>query len=253
MFGMFKNWRRRRIYQQPIPQDWLSIIQQNVPYYRKLPPELQKKLQGYVQLFIDEKGFEGCGGLQLNDEVKITIAAQACILLLGWDVLDIFPSLTSVLVYPDAYFAPVDYEEEGGIVVEGEEFRSGEAWSHGNIVLAWNEIKENASGGGYNLVLHEFAHQLDYDYAATETISEKETDTKLKGWVEVLSREYEKHVESTQKKRKTLIDDYGALNMAEFFAVATETFFERPKAMKRKHPELYHQLSLFYEQDPASY
>lgn len=254
MFGL-KHLRRRRLMQQPLPGEWLSIIQQNVPYYHRLPGNKQKRLQGLIQIFLDEKLFEGCGGLQLTDEIKVTVAAQACILLLGSSDYTVYPGLRSILIYPTEYFAPVKRYREGGVIEEGNQSRLGESWSRGHIVLAWDAVKHGASDirDGSNLVFHEFAHQLDYEYGATEQAENPDLHSSYLAWARVLSAEYRRHIRNLERNHQTLMDAYGAANLAEFFAVATEYFFERPGELKNKHPELYEQLVLFYKQNPAEY
>lgn len=254
MFG-FKKWRRKRLMKQPLPEEWLSILKENVPYFQHLPPELQTKLQGFTQVFLNEKTFEGCAGLKLTDEIRVTIAAQACILLLGIDDLTSFyEGLRSVLVYPESYVAKVKNTNNSFFVEEGFQRRHGEAWSRGHVVLAWNEVKKGASDihDGENLVFHEFAHQLDYDYGATEQVESDDQSSYL-SWGWVVGNEYNNLLKALKRNQQTLIDEYGATNLAEFFAVVTETFFEKPAALQKRHPDLYKQLTEFYQQDPASY
>lgn len=255
MFGFTKR-RRRRLMQQDFPDEWLRILKNTVPYYQQLPEDQQKKLQGLINIFIDEKTFEGCGGLQITDEIKVTIAAQACILILGLkDLSSFYPGLRSILVYPRHYFARVKQHHEGGVVEEGVQSRHGEAWSHGNIVLAWDEVKQGAGDyrDGQNLVFHEFAHHLDYEYGATQPIADSDEETSFLAWARILSNEYEGFLDDLRKRQETLFDEYGAENMSEFFAVVTECFFEQPKEMKHSHSELYEQLTKFYQQDPLQY
>lgn len=255
MFG-FKKRRRRHLMDKTFPQEWLSVLDKNVPYYRKLPERFQKKLQGLVHIFLDEKTFEGCGGLEMTDEIRVTIAAQASILMLGLDDLaGFYPDLRSVLVYPHHYVAKVKKHHQSFFVEEGLEQRHGESWSHGNIVLAWNEVKRGASDihDGHNLVFHEFAHQLDYEHGATDQIESSDTPSRYISWARVMGEEYQSFLQSLEDNQQTLLDTYGATNLAEFFAVVTETFFEKPRLLQKKHPELYRQLQHFYKQDPANY
>lgn len=252
----FKKRRRQRLMQKPFPKAWVEILHQNVPYFRRLPDHHQQKLQGLIHIFLDEKRFEGCGGLQITDEIRLTIAAQACILMLGLNDLSAFyPDLRSVLVYPHYYVANVKNHHQSFFVEEGFEHRNGEAWSHGNIVLAWDEVKRGASDidDGQNLVFHEFAHQLDYESGATEQVESDYEESHYLSWARVMGDEYQNFLHDLKHHQQTVIDSYGATNLAEFFAVVTECFFERPKALKKKHPDLYGQFHEFYLQDPASY
>lgn len=254
MFGL-KKWRRRRTMSQPFPDEWKRILHRNVPYAELLPSDLQKKLRGYIQLFLEEKTFEGCAGLEIDDEIRVTIAAQACILMLGSsDLSTFYESLRSVLVYPESYVAKVKDHHNSFFVEEGFQHRQGEAWSRGNIVLAWDEVKKGASDihDGQNLVFHEFAHQLDYEYGATEQV-EYEEESHFLSWARVLGGEYQNFLQSLEQNQQTLIDEYGATNLAEFFAVITECFFEKPRELKSKHPQLYRELTEFYQQDPSEY
>ncbi|MDZ7659904.1 M90 family metallopeptidase [Fodinibius sp.] len=255
MFG-FKKWRRKRLLKKSFTDDQLAILKKNVPYYHHLPLHLQEKLVGLTQIFLDEKRFEGCAGLEVTEEIRISIAAQASILLLGTDDLSYFyEDLRSVLVYPKKYVAKVKKRNNGIFVEEGFEQRHGEAWSHGYVILAWNEVQQGASDirDGQNLVFHEFAHQLDYEYGATEQIESQNADSSYLSWAKVLGREYNNFLNKLKQNQQSLIDEYGATNPAEFFAVVTELFFEKPKQLKNKHPQLYSQLTEFYQQDPAAY
>lgn len=255
MFG-FKKWRRRRLMKQSFPDQWSKILHKNVPYARQLPADRQKKLKGLINIFLDEKRFEGCAGLEITDEIRVTIAAQACILMLGLDDLSYFyDDLRSVLVYPESYVAEVKNHHNSFFVEEGFQRRHGEAWSHGNVILTWDEVQKGASDihDGQNLVFHEFAHQLDYEYGATDQIEQNYDESHFLSWARVMGQEYQKFLRSLEQNQQTLIDSYGATNLAEFFAVISECFFEKPKELKAQHPKLYKQLREFYQQDPTSY
>ena len=255
MFGFTKR-RRRRLMKQAFPDDWLNILQKNVPYYQHLPDELQTKLRGFINIFLDEKTFEGCAGLKITNEIRVTIAAQACILLLGiQDVSTFYEDLRSILVYPERYVAKIKTQHDSFFVEEGFQQRNGEAWQRGHVVLAWDEVRKGASDihDGQNLVFHEFAHQLDYEYGATEQVEEQYEESSYLSWARVVGGEYRKFLRALQRNQHTLINAYGAKNLAEFFAVITECFFEKPRELRKKHPDLYQQLTGFYRQDPAEY
>ncbi len=238
---------------KPLPEEWMSIIQRNVTYYSCLTPETRQKLQGLIQIFLAEKRFEGCGGLDITDEVRITIAAQACILLLGRET-DIYPKLQSILVYPHAYIARMTQRHSDGIVMESLQVLIGETWSQGSLVLAWDDVKRSAGDvhDGHNVVFHEFAHQLDYESGAAEGAPRLPNRSSYIAWARVLGKEYQSLLDNLEHHRKTLLDSYAATNPAEFFAVVTEFFFEKPVQLKNRHPELYEQLRTFYQQDPVS-
>lgn len=243
---------RQRIIQYEFPAEWLEILKENVPFYNLLPAGQQRELQQLVMVFAEEKTFEGCGGLELTDEIIITIAAQACILLLGQNH-DLYPNLRTILIYPTAYFAPEVRHLRDGSILETVQFRFGESWSRGQVVLAWDEIKQDTLdiNDGHNLVFHEFAHQLDYEYGIADKIPAMVRRSKYMTWARILSDEYDKLLTDSLNNRETLLNKYGAISHSEFFAVATEYYFEKPVELKKLHPELYEQLNDFYKLDTA--
>ena len=251
MFG-FKKRRRKRLMSLEFPGEWRGVVERNVPYYRRLPPERRRELEGLIRIFLDEKDFEGCGGLEITDEIRITIAAQACLLLLGRET-DIYPDLRSVLVYPGTYVSRYAVDQPDGTVLEEEEPNLGESWGDGYVILSWDEIERDSSrgGDGRNLVLHEFAHQLDDESGASDGAPLLPDRSMYADWARVLGGEYDALVEKAERRRRTLLDKYGAESPAEFFAVATECFFEQPAELRRTHRSLYDQLKAFYNQDPA--
>jgi Mlc titration factor MtfA (ptsG expression regulator) len=246
--------RRARLKRQQFPPEWLTIVKRNVPYYSYLPNDAQNELQGLILIFLEEKEFEGCDGLKITDEIRLIIAAQACILLLGRET-DIYPTLRSILVYPHGYVAPIRHRQPDGTIVEGVQPRLGESWSRGNVVLSWDDVRKGASDihDGHNLVFHEFAHQLDNESGAAEGVPELPKRSMYIAWARVLGREYETLIHNVEMHRPTLLDQYGANNPAEFFAVATECFFEKAFELKRLHPQLYETLQSFFQQDPATF
>jgi Mlc titration factor MtfA (ptsG expression regulator) len=252
VFGFFKRRRRERLRSAPFPASWLEIIEKNVTAYARLPDPDRRELLGLVQVFLAEKHFEGCGGLELTDEVKVTIAAHACRLLLRRRT-DVFPRLITVLVYPRAYVAKAVEPIGGGAVLEGERVRLGEAWKGGVAVVSWDDLRATARGRNYgrNLVLHEFAHLLDMEDGAADGTPVLEHRDRYAAWSEVMGAEYERLRRQSALGRYTVLDDYGATNPAEFFAVATESFFEKPGVLRKRHPELYEELKAYYRQDPA--
>lgn len=245
--------RRRRLREKAFPKKWTTVLEHNVPYYATLPAERRRELEGHIQVFLAEKHFEGCGGLEMTDEIRVTIAAQACILLLGRET-DYYPALTSVLVYPDTYVAHVKRRQLDGTVAEEEQGRLGESSSRGAVVLSWDAVLRGAADihDGRNVVLHEFAHQLDQESGAAEGAPRLPKRSMYVAWARVLGREYTALIEKIDEHRPDVLDAYGAASPAEFFAVATESFFERPVELRAAHPELYEQLKLFYRQDPAA-
>ena len=251
MFG-FKRFRRKRWRSQPFPPEWQEFVRRNVGYCRYLTPDEQTELQGHIQVFLHEKNFEGCGGLEITDEIRVTIAAQACILLLHRES-DYFPHTTSILVYPSHYFAVTADRLAGGGIKEKLEGRLGESWMRGPIVLSWDDVLRGAADpdDGHNVVFHEFAHELDSEDGTMEGAPILPDATMYTAWAHVLSTEYERLLADLAHDHRHLIDGYGASNPAEFFAVVTEAFFEKPVQLKGRHPELYEQMKSFYQQDPA--
>jgi len=241
--------RRKRLAALPFPSDWREIIERNVPLYRRLPEALKAQLHGLVQVFLAEKRFEGCGGLEITDEIKVTIAAQACMLLLNREPT-YFPKLGTILVYPDTYVAK-SISSDGHIVSDEDSTRLGESWQNGPVVLAWNSVTGGTSNvhDARNVVLHEFAHQLDQEDGTADGAPILAERSRYVAWARVLGSEYE----AMQRRRRSVMDRYGATNPAEFFAVATETFFEKPRQMQKRHPELYSELRDYYRLDPVTW
>jgi len=254
MFGLFdfKKRRRERLRSEPFPDAWEAILGRNMTLYERLGDEDRKTLRGHVQVFLAEKHYEGCGGLILSDEIRVTIAAQACLLQLRREA-DYFPRLVTILVYPSAYVAHDRQPIGGGGVLEGEVERLGEAWRDGVIVLAWDEVIAGARNiaDGRNVVLHEFAHQLDQQDGASDGTPVLENRIRYESWARVFEDEYERLRRNTWLGRPSVLDEYGATNPAEFFAVATECFFEKPRALQQKHPDLYRELLNYYKIDTS--
>jgi Mlc titration factor MtfA (ptsG expression regulator) len=247
----WKKRRRARILAQPFPPAWRAILERNVPSVAALDAGERKTLEDKVRIFLAEKRFEGCGGLQLTDEMRVTVAAQASILLLHLDQEeDVFPTVTSVLVYPSAYRVPSEPAADG--IVIDDVVRTGEAWRQGTVVLAWDEVLRCARDPRHNLVLHEFAHALDQEDGSADGAPRLPHQAMYGPWAHALGAAYEDLATAIREGRPTTIDVYGATSPAEFFAVATEAFFGRPQALRRTQPELYEQLRAFYRQDPAS-
>ena len=254
MFSYFKNRRRNRILAEPFPSGWLAIIDRNVPLFSRLPDKDREELLRHVRIFLAEKHFEGCGGLELTDEMRVTTAAHACLLLLHRD-MDYYPRLDSILVYPDAYVVPVEDHTEHGLVTEGEDILDGEAWQTGVVVLSWKDVLLSGKDefDGRNLVLHEFAHQLDMENGEADGIPDLPLGGKFADWIRVMNEELDRLRSDADRGNPTVLDTYGAEDLAEFFAVATESFFEQPVEMKEYHSELYGLLVEFYRQDPLQY
>jgi MtfA peptidase len=252
VFG-FKYKRREKIRSQPFPENWLEILEKNIAYYHQLNSDDQAELRGHIQIFLNEKEFEGFDGLEITDEIKVTIAAQACILLLHRET-DYYPTLHTILVYPHPFYSQIKHRLEGGIIEEGEQGRLGESWYRGPVILAWDDVQLSAHdyNDGHNVVFHEFAHQLDSESGANEGTPLLPERSMYIAWARVLSEEYQELLDHLKHHHKSDIDAYGATNPSEFFAVVTEYFFEKPNQLKMRHPELYEQFKNFYKLDTAS-
>ena len=251
MFEFIKRPHRTKLRETPLPPEWTAIIGKNVPLAKRLTVEERARLDGLVQIFLDEKSFEGAGGLTIDDEIRVTIAAQACLLLVNREVEAPYPDLASIVVYPHAWRTQ-KRERAGGVVLESESVNLGESWSKDLVVLAWDRAKSDGRNpaDGHNVVLHEFAHQLDAEDGAVD--GAPALDRKHYGpWAKVLGAEFEELRAMVDAGERSDLDAYGATNAPEFFAVVTEEFFEQPDQMARNHPQLYRQLALFFRQDPA--
>lgn len=243
MFKFLRDMHRAKVRDRTFPPENVAIIEKNVAYFAQLSPEDKRELIGHVKVFLDEKHFEGAGGLELSDEIRVTIAAQACVLLLHRDT-DYYPGLVSIVVYPAAYLAKT---RKAGI--EREQSRLGESHSYDRVVVAWDAVRSGAANthDAHNVVLHEFAHQLDYEDGLYDGTPSLPNRSAIRTWARVFTEDFQK----LAAEGDDVLDDYGAENSAEFFAVATEAFFEKPASLRAKHPKLYEQLALYFKQDPA--
>jgi Mlc titration factor MtfA (ptsG expression regulator) len=253
LLGWLRRRRRKRVLEKPFPEAWRAILDRRVPMYGRLTADERAHLERIVQILVAEKHFEGCNGFEITDEVRVTIAGHAACLLLG-NERDYYPRLRSIVVYPDIFVARGEFEAPDGTVVYDADERAGESWDLGAVVLAWDEVLQSGRnlGDGYNVVLHEFAHQLDQSDREADGTPILKDPALRERWAEVMQADYDALHRDLDEGRATVLDPYAAEDPAEFFAVASETFFESPKRLKRKHPELYALLSGFYRQDPAS-
>lgn len=249
----FRRRRRRKILAEPFPPEWDEIIASNVAQSHWLNAADRNKLRRATQVVVREKYWEGCQGLAMTDEIRVTIAAQASFLLLGFDGY-FFDRLLTVLVYPDEYVAPETIRGSGGFQIETAAARLGEAWHGGPVILSWPDVLHGVQvpDDGENVVLHEFAHVLDMHDKEADGMPPMESGEQYRTWQQVMSREFDRLVRHAEHGRPTLLNQYGATNEAEFFAVATESFFEEPRDLQIEHPKLYEVLKAFYKQDPAT-
>ncbi|CAN5136509.1 zinc-dependent peptidase [soil metagenome] len=250
MFDFLKAPRRKTLRETPLTDAQWEIVLDRVPLVRKLDDERRARLAGLMQIFLDEKNFEGGGGFEITDDVRLVIASEACLLLVHRDVDVPYPDLSSIVVYPNAWKTKRRAHAGSGVLIEEEGVNLGESWSKDLVVLSWERVKNDAmnANDGHNVVLHEFAHQLDAEDGAVDGSPELPTRKRYGRWASVFQPEFEALVEGA----KSDIDHYGATNPAEFFAVVTEEFYEQPHSLSESHPALFTELVKFYGFDPRS-
>ena len=246
--------KRRRIRARPFPAAWRDILKRRVPCVRAMPADLQLQLKQHIQVFVAEKAFIGCDGLEITDEMRVTIAAFACLLILNRP-RDFYPELHQILVYPGSFVVDRSHTDDIGVAHHRREVLSGESWSEGQVVLSWHDTLEGAAipDDGQNVAIHEFAHQLDQETGVANGAPALARRAHYARWSRVLGAEFEQLQARAEHGQPSLFDDYGASDPAEFFAVISEVFFEQPQAMATEHPALYRELALFYRLDPLNW
>ncbi len=246
--------RRGRIERDPFPPQWRGVLRRRVPYFRRLPPDLQLQLKKHIQVFLAEKAFLGCDGLVVTDEMRVTIAAHACLLILNRRT-DYFPNLRQILVYPGAFIVDRVRTDATGVLQEQRQVLSGESWTQGQVILSWEDVVAGASivDDGRNVVIHEFAHQLDQESGHANGAPMLARRDHYRRWSRVLSDEFVRLQDRARAGQATLLSHYGATDPAEFFAVASEVFFEQPESLAAEHPALYRELGRYYRVDPLSW
>jgi len=260
MLGFLGRRRRRRLRARPFPEAWREILLETFPAYARADDDVRSRVHPLVNVFVGEKRFEGAGGQRITDEIRVSIAAQACWILIGIDPEQPYPRLRTIIVYPWPYVASSRQVSPAGVVTEERSTRSGESWSHmpgtgagGPVVLAWDEVTRGARRphDGRNVVYHEFAHRLDALATGMDGAPSLGGADRYDAWSQVLGRHFEALRADLAAGRQTTLRPYGATSPAEFFAVATEMYFERPGEMRRELPDLFEQLLGFYKWDPA--
>jgi MtfA peptidase len=258
---MWNALRRKKLLATPLSSKWQRLVETGCAFYQRLPAADRRELAGHIQVFLAEKNFEGCGGLAITEEIRVVVAALASLLLLHRRT-DYYARLRTILVYPGSYVVPVTRHVSGGVWEEGWQSRSGECWQTGAMVLAWSELCLGARDSRRpNVVLHEFAHQLDYEDGGTAdgipALAHGEPFATRKkrytAWTRIMRAEYEQLQARVSAGKPTFLRAYGATNPPEFFAVATESFFGNPVEMQQQHLALYEELKWFYRQDPANW
>lgn len=271
VLALYPSWRRRRhrrLHRRPFPAAWRQLLRQRLALYQHLPPPLQRRLQGLIQVFVADVPFIGCQGLQVTDDMRVLVAAQACLLVLerAGDGPP-YPDLRQVLLYPGPFVVRAEHHNPGGVVSQAHEVRLGESWQHGQVVLSWPDALAGGQAGTWasgmaasdgqipdnttNVVLHEFAHQLDQETGPANGAPALRQGQSPQTWAQVFQREYEDLRWLADAGEPTLIDPYGASAPEEFFAVVSEAFFMTPSELHAQHPVLYGQLQTYYGLNPA--
>ena len=256
IFNWLKRRRRERILKREMPSRWLDDLQRNFDVFLRLPQHHRSKLIDTLRIIVAEQTFEGCDGLVITDEIKVTISAQAALLLLGTDDY-FFETVSSILVFPDAIEREVTRFDSGHPVHGSIQVNAGEAYPTGQIALSWPDVLMGGQrADGHNVVIHEFAHHLDgLDGEMGGFIPFTNSDD-AKRWEEVSQREFEALIQARDSRSPSVLDTlnyYGATNRAEFFAVASETFYENPTSLHQFHAELFDLLYRFYRVDPREW
>lgn len=249
-----QRWRRDRLKQRPFPVVWRTIFARHVPIYARLSLAQRQQLEGQIQVFLAEKQFIGCAGLVVDAEMKLTIAAIACLLLLNGRE-QYFPQLRSILIYPSAYRVREMIAIGSNVIEERQVARLGESWTRDQLILAWDQVQRDLRHwhDGHNVVLHEFAHQLDQEDGQAEGVPILLHRADYSTWAQVMTAAYQQLCREVELGIRTPIDPYGATNPAEFFAVATEAFFAQPHQLIKHAPALYEQLNRYYRVDPIQW
>lgn len=252
---LLTRWKRRRIQARAFPPEWRDILRRRVPYLRSLPADLQLKLKKLVLVFLAEKPFIGCAGLTVTDEMRVTIAAQACLLLLNQRRPAYYPQLRQILVYPGAFVVQRSHTDGAGVLQDQRRALSGESWQQGQVILSWQDALDGAAtpDDGQNVVIHEFAHQLDQANGDANGAPPLGSRQRHERWSKVMSQEYARLQADVEQSHDTLLSPYGASSPAEFFAVCSEVFFEQPQRLATEHPALYQELAAFYRLNPLSW
>jgi MtfA peptidase len=249
------RWRLHRALARPLPQEALDTLARNVEQYGGMDAAQRTRLERLVRRFLHEKTFVACAGLEITDEMRVTIAGQACLLLLGTRGELVYPTLHSVLVYPGAFLVPRRQVDEAGVVSEERQDLLGESWGDGRVILSWDHVRrsDNEEPPSHNVVLHEFAHQLDSESGSTNGAPYLGSAERYRSWSEVLSRDFAALRHDAWFGQQGVLDHYGATNPAEFFAVATEAFFEQPHRLAERHAALFEEFLKYYRVDPRAW
>jgi MtfA peptidase len=247
--GFLREWRRRRrLRSARLDEALWTRVTAKLSFLRGLSESDTSRLKDLVVLFLAEKEMHGARGLQLTDEVRLSIAAQACLPILNLG-LDVYQGWVGVIVYPGEFRVQKEEVDESGVVHTFEEELAGEAWPGGPVILSWEDV--GLSERGYNVVIHEFAHKIHMDGGGDEDFPAARKGMDAEKWRKTLEEAYERFCADVDSGEPTFIDPYAAEHPAEFFAVMSEAFFTESAVLARDLPQLYGELALFYKQDPA--
>ncbi|WP_379547906.1 zinc-dependent peptidase [Qipengyuania sp. DSG2-2] len=255
--ALLYRWYARRLNRQellakPLTPQQRAVVERLVPLVRRLPQPLRLKLEGKMNLFLDQITFRGLNELEVSEEMKLSIAAQACLLIVNSPAW--YDTLRNVLIYPSAFLTNRN-AHDGHFVHEKSHATLGESWARGPVVLSWDDALRGGldAEDGHNVVVHEFAHQFDALSGHTNGIPILRKGQTYAGWEKAMLQAYNDHIEQLGRGERTLIDPYGATNHEEFFAEAIVTFFEKPRALRSEDPALYDQLAQLLALDPAEW
>ena len=246
MFSIIKDWREQRILDNSefSNSDWVQAAQHIVILDRLNEGELIRLFE-LATLFLHDKSITGAQGFEITDAVRQSIALQACLPILNLS-LEWYAGWTSIIIYPGSYKSEMTSVDEFGIVHEGSQHRSGEAWQRGPVILSWKDAKHAGERDGHNVVIHEFVHKLDMLNGRANGFPPLQPDMDAARWTEIMARDFE----DFQIHRKSGLDRYGATNPAEFFAVLSEVFFETPQKLIEAYPDIYQLMVKFFRQNP---
>lgn len=257
MFQWLRDRARKQLLEAPFPPEWHSALPRWIPITERLPAQRRREFERLVRVFVAEKNWVGAGGLELNDEIRVTVAGYACLMILGLTDF-LYENVETIIVYPSTVRAPLRegniFRQPLGPVSERPPALLGEAHLRGPVILVWDAVKRaRHPERGHNVVFHEFAHQLDMLDGSANGAPPLHSQSDYKLFFEVCQAEYTALRAAAASGTPTFLDPYGATNEAEFFAVSTEFFFDAPRALRDHHPELYAILKRFFRLDPATW
>ena len=249
--------QRQRVRSNAFPAKWRKVLRRRVPLVHQLPVDLQLQLKKHIQVFIAEKAFIGCAGLRITDEIRVVIAAQACLLLLNRKT-DFYPNLRQILVYPAAFWVDRAHTDGAGVLQEQRQALAGESWQQGQVILSWQDSLDGAAvqDDGRNVVIHEFAHQLDQENGQANgdpARGQNPPPHSPQRWSQVFQAAFAQLQTEAASGHEGLLSHYGAQDPAEFFAVVSEVFFEQASELQQQYPALYSELVTYYQVDPAAW